>query len=132
MKQYLLVLIIFSCLSFTPKNKDVYEIKFGNGGGITGIYTYHLLNQKSELYTQNGNNSTFFKKVSKSKTSKVFKTILTDQLLNCRYNKPGNYTNQIFIIKNQIIINQIQWNTNDTLAPKYITNLNQSLNSLLK
>jgi hypothetical protein len=132
MKSFLLILFSVCCLSFAPKKKDVYEIKFGSGGGITGLYSYYLLNQKSELYTQQGNTSIYLKKVNSSKTAKLFKTIQSDQLLNCRYNKPGSYTNQIFIIKNQIIINQIQWNSNDSTAPKYITDLYKSLNNLLK
>ena len=132
MKSFLCILIGVLCLSLAPKKKDIYEIKFGSGGGITGLYTYYVLKQNSELYLQQGSSYVLLKRISKTKTNKIIKTISSNQLLNMRYNKPGNYTNQIFIIKNQVIVNQIQWSQSDSMVPKNIVNLYNTLNNLLK
>lgn len=132
MKSFLCILFGVLCLSLAPKKKDIYEIKFGSGGGITGLYTYYLLKQNSELYVQQGASNVFLKRIRNTKTNHLFKTISSSKLLNMRYNKPGNYTNQIFIIKNQVIVNQIQWSQNDTLVPSEILNLYHSLYKLLK
>ena len=132
MKSFLCILIGVLCLSLAPKKKDIYEIKFGSGGGITGLYTYYVLKQNSEFYLQQGSSYVLLKRISKTKTNKIIKTISSNQLLNMRYNKPGNYTNQIFIIKNQVIVNQIQWSQSDSMVPKNIVNLYNTLNNLLK
>ena len=132
MKSFLCILFGVLCLSLAPKKKDIYEIKFGSGGGITGFYTYYVLKQNSELYLQQGSSYVLLKRISKTKTNKIIKTISSNQLLNMRYNKPGNYTNQIFIIKNQVIVNQIQWSQSDSMVPKNIVNLYNTLNNLLK
>lgn len=132
MKSFLCILFGVLCLSLAPKKKDIYEIKFGSGGGITGLYTYYVLKQNSELYLQQGSSYVLLKRISKTKTNKIIKTISSNQLLNMRYNKPGNYTNQIFIIKNQVIVNQIQWSQSDSMVPKNIVNLYNTLNNLLK
>ena len=132
MKSFLCILFGVLCLSLAPKKKDIYEIKFGSGGGITGLYTYYVLKQNSEFYLQQGSSYVLLKRISKTKTNKIIKTISSNQLLNMRYNKPGNYTNQIFIIKNQVIVNQIQWSQSDSMVPKNIVNLYNTLNNLLK
>lgn len=131
MKSFLCILLGVFYLSFTPKKNEVFDVKFGSGGGITGQYSYYLLKQNNELYIQKGSTYVLLKHISKTKTKKLIKTISSNQLLNMRYNKPGNYTNQMFIIKNQVIVNQIQWNQNDSLVPTEIINLYNALNKLL-
>ena len=90
MKRYSIIflLIFFGCAS----NKNFRQIKFGEGGGVTGNITEYTVNSKGELFKKMSLN-TEQQKIGKITNDKL-KDIIKRSEAVCKNDtifKPGNY-----------------------------------------
>lgn len=89
-----IVLIAFSCKSnkYTPADYPDDQIIFGNGGGITGIYTHYYLFENGQLFKNSSTDETYqkVKKLKKQQVTQLFDNYDALNLSSYQFDEPGN------------------------------------------
>ncbi len=91
---FLIILVLFCCKSipFNPESAQQNFVAIGNGGGITGIETRYFFTVSGEVFVQNGFDtvSQRLPSIDRKLVSQAINTIEKLDLINYRYQKPGN------------------------------------------
>ncbi|MBK6365112.1 MAG: hypothetical protein IPF52_17185 [Saprospiraceae bacterium] len=118
----LFLVLLISCKSvpFVPEESKLNYIKFGNGGGFTGMVNTYYLTEKGDLYADGGEG---LKKSGSVKKQIADQMIALPKILNIKenpYNVPGN---RYFFIEYKIDGEQqkIQWGGDEKHPKEYET-----------
>ena len=118
---FLIIPVLFCCKSmpFNPKSVQQDFVAIGEGGGITGIETRYFFTISGEVFVQIGLDTVSQKlpSIDRKLVSQTISTIEKLDLINYRYQKPGNVY-KFLEIKLNGQENRIVWGSvNDDVSP---------------
>ena len=127
------ILILFGCKTTKFVDSCISEIGFGSGGGVTGQYIEYTLNSRGELfkYNKSTRKDDLLKNIDLVKTNEIFKKVDNDNLMNYKFNFPGNM-NRYIEIRTKGGTNKITWSISDKSLLESIKSIYEELNFFLK
>jgi len=128
------IIVFQSCKTtqYTPTDYPDPQITFGSGGGVAGIFNEYTLFQNGALYQKEGQTEVYnlLKKVNKNQAKQIFKTMTDLNLLDVKFDQPGNMS-YFLKYKHKDKTHNITWSDggqpNDNVKTIY-----QILNSFIK
>ncbi len=81
-----------SCTTYKPDNLPAKQLRFGNGGGMTGAVKEYILLENGQLFTRStyGDSLTELPKVGKGVAKSIFKAYQKNGLNDVEIDNPGN------------------------------------------
>lgn len=132
---FLIIPMLFCCKSipFNPESAQQNFVAIGNGGGITGIETRYFFTVSGEVFVQIGFDTVFQKlpSIDRKLVSQTISTIEKLDLINYRYQKPGNVY-KFLEIKLNGQENRIVWGSLDDEVSPVSVSLYQILKQSLE
>ena len=131
----LTLLMAWQCKStrYTPQSLPDEQIKFGSGGGFTGIETTYYLLENGQIFMRTGVNSEFSElpSTSKKKAKKFYQQIKALQNYESEDAQPGNV--YFFIThKEGDMMRRIAWSDPPSDKMKSLSAFYKTLANLLK
>lgn len=130
----ILVLLLFTDFKqVSKKPSNTIEIRFGKGGGITGLYEKYLLSKNGVLwkYSESNNTKKLIKTIPKTKHNYIIKKISSKGLQSINLNEAGNMNSYIELSKGLKVFKRFQWPIDKKDIPVQIKELDSLLNTLL-
>ena len=137
MKNSLLLILVFlfytNFKQVSKKSSNSIEIRFGKGGGITGLYEKYTLSKNGVLWKYYDYDSTkkLIKTISKTKHNYIIKKISNKALQSIILNEAGNMNSYIELSKGLKVFKRFQWSVEKMDIPAQIKELDSLLNTLL-
>ena len=137
MKNSLLLILVFLCFTnfkqVSKKSINSIEIRFGKGGGITGLYEKYLLSKNGVLwkYSEYDSTKNLIKTIPKTKHNYIIKKTSNKALQLIKLNEAGNMNSFIELSKGLKVFKRFQWPTEKMDIPVQIKELDSLLNTLL-
>lgn len=129
------MLTLFASCSSTGKvtNEPIGKrLKFGNGGGFTGIYTSYELHDDGLLFALKSDNSKQqLKKLRKKQTREIFELAEKLKVSQPGFDHPGNMTSFINYEANGVTT-EYKWGETNITVPAGIQDLYTKLNTIVK
>lgn len=119
------------CKTSENSSNPQFEISFGSGGGFTGKYIVYKLNSNGDLNKTSENEILFIKKVEPSKIKLILDEIKKENLLDYKFNVPGNL-NKFIEIKVGKETTKILWSNSTKIPKESVISIFDKLNSLIK
>jgi len=103
---------------YTPKTYDGQEIKAGTSGGVTGMIKEYVVFDNGQLFVSNGLKEEWkaLPKLKRSLTREIFSRAEESDLINVRFNHPGNMTYYL-VMKQPPRIREIKWGETGVSPP---------------
>lgn len=128
MRYIFILLIFFSSCSVRKSNTervfpyDAIEVR--NSGGVTGVSTGFLIQKNAEIYlvyhqANKAYNQKFYRLSTVDSVYIIFQKLAESQILNKKYNKPGNLTYSILTRKDSLT-NSVYWADGQDSISNYI------------
>jgi ABC-type tungstate transport system permease subunit len=130
-------MLVFLCFTnfkqAGKKSSNSIEIRFGKGGGITGLYEKYTLSKNGVLWKYSNYDSTkiLIKTISKTKHNYIIKKISNKTLQSINLNESGNMNSYIELSKGLKVFKRFQWPIEKMDIPVQIKELDSLLNTLL-
>ena len=136
-----IMLLLFATITSCASQKEVASpaewkgnsIKFGKGGGFTGVSNMYVLLENGQLFSQDGlsSNYTALSKVSKKAAAALFKSAALLSFPAADVNEPGNMYKELQVtLPNKTI--KLLWSDGNTTVNSDINNFHQQLLLLIK
>ncbi|MEL7531508.1 MAG: hypothetical protein AAFN10_09385 [Bacteroidota bacterium] len=127
-------LILFSCKSrpMDPENYTETKIKFGSGGGFTGLYTHYQLLDNGDLFMQKEPDSTqqHLARIKRKMYKPLFAALDQIDQEAFRYQNPGNMTRYVEVQMGDTSY-RASFAMQDSLAPQAVQDMYQQLMHLV-
>jgi hypothetical protein len=87
-------LLLFSCKTYTPDELPDQQLRFGKGGGFTGMTTEYMLLKNGQLFVREGRAASGewkeMEEVDKASAKALYRTWETNELFRQEVREPGN------------------------------------------
>lgn len=115
---------------YTADQLPAKQIRWGSGGGFTGIESGYILLENGQLFKKEKNDGalTELPKAKRKTAENLFERCFTDQLLRMEYMKPRN-TYYYLELADGNMVNRMSWAGED--GPEEALQLCKELNALL-
>lgn len=137
MKNSVFLILVFFCFTnfkqVSKKSSNSIEIRFGKGGGITGLYEKYILSKNGVLwrYSEYDSAKSLIKTIPKTKHNYIIKKISNKTLQSINLNEAGNMNSYIELSKGPKVFKRFQWPTEKMDIPVQIKELDSLLNTLI-
>lgn len=102
----IICLLFVSCKTYTPSDFPDQQLRFGNGGGFTGMTTEYLLLKNGQLFVRKGRAGAGtweeMEAVDKSAAKALYKTWENQELFKENVKQPGNLYHFISMKKDSL------------------------------
>jgi hypothetical protein len=118
--------------SYSQNELPSLQLRWGKGGGFTGIETTQVLLENGQVFQQKGVNAALLEleKVKKKAAKPLFEAAQKAGLPNLAFNYPGN-TYQFIEFRQDGKSNRVTWGDANTTADPRILDLYKQLQALL-
>lgn len=135
--RYIFILLIFftSCTIRKSKNELIFPydaVEVRNSGGFSGVSTGFLIQKNAEIYlvyhqSNKSYNQKFYRSSTVDSVYFIFQRLSESQILNKKYNKPGNLTYSILSRKDSLT-SSVYWADGQDSISNYIEMYNMLRN----
>jgi len=127
MKKILTLLIflpaLFACKTthYTPKTYTGQQITAGTSGGVTGMMKEYVIFDNGQLFVSKGLKGEWkaLLKLKKSQTREIFSRAEELDLINVKFNHPGNMTYYL-VLKQPSRTSEIKWGESGVTPPEEV------------
>ena len=130
-----LMLLCFACSSpkYTPTDFPDAQIRFGNGGGITGAVTEYVLLENGQFFKKTSTDDNYMPlpRVKKNQINQIFNNYNFLDLKSIDFNHPGNMY-QFIEFKNKDSNHKITWGSNDQKPNNSVEVFYSTLKAIIK